>query len=113
MPKDTQESAMSADELLSRLAEALPALDAAQAEATAAMRAAVAPGGRVEAAAMEREQSAAHGLAWLATYVESLKALHAWAAALEDAGRFGEIERLILQIGVRRNISPRSPAAFR
>ena len=35
----------------------------------------------------------------MATYAESLRELAAWARALDAAGRLGEIERLILQIG--------------
>ncbi len=47
----------------------------------------------------DAHQHAAHGLAWLATYVESLRQLAAWAERLEVEGRFGDMERLILQIG--------------
>ena len=50
-------------------------------------------------AALEAEQSAAHALAWLATYAESLTRMREWADALEAEGRLGEMERLILQIG--------------
>ena len=54
---------------------------------------------RVAAAKGDAEQAALHGLAWLATYVESIRQLAGWAARLEEAGRFGEIDRLILEIG--------------
>ena len=47
----------------------------------------------------DAEQHAGHGLAWLATYAQSLQQLHAWAVRLESEGRFGDIEQLILQIG--------------
>lgn len=47
----------------------------------------------------DAHQHATHGLAWLATYVESLRQLAAWAERLEAEGRFGDMERLILQIG--------------
>ena len=56
-------------------------------------------GGRVSNQALEAEQSAAHALAWLATYSESLTRMREWAEALEAEGRLGEMERLILQIG--------------
>ena len=56
-------------------------------------------GGRVSNLALEAEQSAAHALAWLATYAESLTRMRDWAEALEAEGRLGEMERLILQIG--------------
>ncbi len=48
---------------------------------------------------LEAEQYAAHGLAWLATYAESLRQMAGWAARLEAAAKLGEIERLILAIG--------------
>jgi (2S)-methylsuccinyl-CoA dehydrogenase len=56
--------------------------------------------GAVAAAALERDQFAAHGLAWLATYVEAVRQGTRWAVALEAEGRLGEVERLILQIAV-------------
>ena len=68
------------------------------ARATERVRALVAPGGRLDAERLERHQHAAHGLAWLATYVEALRQMHGWAARLAEAGRFGELEQLILEI---------------
>ena len=53
----------------------------------------------VSAALMEREQHAAHGFSWLATYVEALRQLHHWHDRVAAEGRFGEIETLILEIG--------------
>ena len=53
----------------------------------------VSSGGRVSNAALEADQFAAHGLAWMATYAEALRELAAWAAALDAAGRLGETER--------------------
>jgi (2S)-methylsuccinyl-CoA dehydrogenase len=54
--------------------------------------------GRISGAAVEANQTAAHGLAWLATYVESLRQMQSWGARLHEEGRFGEVEQLILQI---------------
>lgn len=54
--------------------------------------------GRVDASRMDAEQTAAHGLAWLATTVEALKRLVSWADDLGGTGRFGETERLILGV---------------
>src|SRR5215510_5669110 len=48
-----------------------------------------------KAEALEREQFAAHGLAWYATYAAGLRQMLAWAERLEAA--LGETERLILQ----------------
>ena len=44
---------------------------------------------------IDAEQHAAHGLSWLATYVEALRQMQAWAERLSEAGTFGEIEQLI------------------
>ncbi len=54
--------------------------------------------GRVSGALIEANQSAAHGLAWLATYVESLRQMQKWAERLSADGKFGEVEQLIHQI---------------
>ena len=47
------------------------------------------------AGGLDAAQSAAHGLAWFATYVEALRQTLAWGVRLEAAGRFGEMERLL------------------
>jgi (2S)-methylsuccinyl-CoA dehydrogenase len=49
---------------------------------------------------MDALQHTAHGLAWFATYALALKQMHDWATRLQADGRFGEIEALILEIGV-------------
>ena len=51
--------------------------------------------GRPDNALLEREQLAAHGLAWLKVHVEALAAMQGWAERLTQAGRFGEREELI------------------
>jgi len=63
-----------------------------------AVRSKVSQDGRISATLIELNQTAAHGLAWLATYVESLKQMQKWAETLQTQGRFGETEQLILQI---------------
>ena len=63
-----------------------------------AVRAMVVVDGRVSSRAVEAHQSAAHGLAWLATYVEALRQMQKWAEGLNEAGKFGEVEQLIHQI---------------
>ncbi|MFP4449587.1 MAG: acyl-CoA dehydrogenase family protein [Rhodosalinus sp.] len=62
------------------------------------LRAEVTEDGRISGRLIEVHQTAAHGLAWLATYVEALRQMQAWAAKLDGDGRFGEVEHLILQI---------------
>ncbi len=86
-------------DLLELTAAALPPAEAHLGEATDALRARVTEGGKVSAARLERHQSAAHGLSWLATYVEALKQMRAWAGRLSASGHLGEAEALILQIG--------------
>ncbi|MBU3261639.1 acyl-CoA/acyl-ACP dehydrogenase [Roseovarius sp. PS-C2] len=60
---------------------------------------------RVDGAAVEANQFAAHGLAWLATYVESLRQMQNWAKRLTDMGKFGEVEQLIHQIAFGEYLS--------
>ncbi|MGB0086231.1 MAG: acyl-CoA dehydrogenase family protein [Rhodomicrobiaceae bacterium] len=80
-------------------AEAAGAAEQLLAKAVSAARAVIAPDGRTSAALLDREQHRAHGLAWLATYVEAIKQLAAYAERQDTQGRFGKIERLLAQIG--------------
>ncbi|MEO1090293.1 MAG: acyl-CoA dehydrogenase family protein [Pseudomonadota bacterium] len=76
--------------LLDRCESAIAACDALfEAARTSVGRA-------VEANGMDAEQYAAHGLAWLKVYVESLREMHGWAKGLVASGTFGETEQLIL-----------------
>ncbi len=58
----------------------------------------VSEGGRVSGGLIEAHQTAAHGLAWLATYAQSLRQMQGWAERLSEQGKFGETEQLIHQI---------------
>ncbi len=84
-------------DLLPLCGEALSAAEGFEAAARHAVAALVAPGGKVEAALLEREQFAAHGYAWLATYVAALREMLHWAERLQGAGQLGEMEQLMLQ----------------
>ena len=44
----------------------------------------------------DEHQSKLHGLAWVATYVESLKQMSIWADRLLENGSFSKTERIIL-----------------
>ena len=55
--------------------------------------------GRVDPVRLETHQLQAHGLAWLATYTESLRQMHNWAASLAAEDQFSLPNQLILQIG--------------
>ncbi len=80
--------------------EALAPLEALLGQAIAGVRTRVSEGGRLSAAVMEREQRAVHGLAWLATYVQALREMGAYARRLGAEGRFGEVETLLTRIGL-------------
>jgi len=65
-----------------------------------AVRARVSEKGKPDAGKIEAEQHAAHGLAWLATYVEAIKEMAGYAQRMREEGRFGETERLLTRIGL-------------
>jgi (2S)-methylsuccinyl-CoA dehydrogenase len=83
--------------LLARCEEALLAAEGLLANVKSALRETLVSNGRVDTAALDREQRAAHGFAWFATYVEALRQMFRWARTLEHEKRFGELERLILE----------------
>ena len=67
--------------------------------ARGAVAARVTRGGKIDADLLEAEQFAAHGIAWLQTYVAALAEFLNWAKRLDGAGKFGELEQLMLQAG--------------
>jgi (2S)-methylsuccinyl-CoA dehydrogenase len=85
--------------------EAVFAMDGLYADALASVRAKVTKDGKVSSALVDKEQRAAHGLAWLSTYVESLRQMTDYAARMTEAGRFGEAEDLIVRIGLGEYLS--------
>ncbi len=87
------------DGLTGLTGEALQAAERLLAAARLAVAAKVSAGGRLVAAKLEAEQFAAHGLAWLATYVEALRQLRHWAESLDAEGKLGPLERLYFQAG--------------
>ena len=86
------------DDLLHLTSGSLGAVDQLLTQAAQALRDQVCAKGRVSAALVEQNQTAAHGLAWLATYAEALKQMQQWAEKLNADSRFGAVEALILQI---------------
>ena len=68
--------------------------------AVTAVREKVSAHGRLDAARIETEQRAAHGLAWLATYVEAIKEMASYVQRLHKEGRFGRTEELLTRIGL-------------
>ena len=86
--------------LIALAREATRAGEALLADATAAVQQRVMVDDKIVDRKFDREQRATHGLAWLATYVESIRQLSAYAERMHDAGTLGEIEELIVQLGI-------------
>lgn len=85
-------------DLLALTSAAVPPLGPFLDRARDTVRDAVTRESKLSAALLEEHQTAAHALAWLATYVYALHELQGWAERLQADGKFGEIEALILQI---------------
>ncbi len=102
MPHDGQDIAMTTSPILENLlgltGATLAPLEELLSTAKDTVKSKVSVDGRVSGGLVEAHQSVAHGLAWLATYVEALKEMHGWADRLNAEGKFGEVEQIILQI---------------
>ncbi|SEN63048.1 (2S)-methylsuccinyl-CoA dehydrogenase [Roseovarius tolerans] len=102
MAHDGQDIAMAQptilDDLLALTGAAVAPVETVLERAKTSVADLVTVDGRVSGAEIEAHQTAAHGLAWLATYVESLRQMQNWATRLHEQGQFGEVEQLIHQI---------------
>jgi (2S)-methylsuccinyl-CoA dehydrogenase len=85
-------------DLLALTAAATDSADRLVAAGRQAVLSLVAPGGKLDADKLEQNQYAAHGLAWVSTYARALTEMRAWALRLDETGRLGELEALILQV---------------
>ncbi|SFL66257.1 acyl-CoA dehydrogenase family protein [Shimia aestuarii] len=94
----TMTKAVILPDLLSLTGAAVAPVEAILETAKNRVRETVSENGKVSGKLIEENQSAAHGLAWLATYVQSLQQMQAWAERLQSDGKFGEMEQLIHQI---------------
>lgn len=65
----------------------------------------IAPDGRIDPARLEAEQMAAHGLAWVTTYVETLRQTLSWARRLDADGRLRAVELGMLRLGFAEYLS--------
>ena len=88
------------NDLVDLAQEASTVLDALLADATAKVRERVVVEGHVVGRLFDREQRATHGLAWFATYVEAVRQLAAYAARMTADGTLGEVEELLVRIGL-------------
>ncbi|WP_386176503.1 acyl-CoA dehydrogenase family protein [Sulfitobacter sp. R86518] len=86
------------DDLLATTRSTLAPVDRLLEAAKSAVRATVSQDGKVSNTLVEENQTAAHGLAWLATYAQSLHQMQLWAEKLDADGTFSETEKLIHQI---------------
>ena len=96
---DAPASTVLFSDLLALTERGLAAAEDVLATAKGRLEERVAPKGAVETERLDAHQFAAHGFAWLATYVTALRELRGWAKRLDAARRLGEIEALILQAG--------------
>ncbi|WP_439817790.1 acyl-CoA dehydrogenase family protein [Zavarzinia sp. CC-PAN008] len=86
-------------DLLALAAQSIDAAEGLLAAARQGVEGLIFRNGRLDQKLLEGEQFAAHGYAWYATYVEALRQLLGWARRLDDEGRLGELEALIVQAG--------------
>ena len=94
----TQTSSLILTDLRSLTAQALPIVDNVFDTAKSTLRAMVTDDGHISGALIEANQTAAHGVAWLATYTQALHQMQGWADRLVADSKFGEVEQLIHQI---------------
>lgn len=85
------------DGLVEMATRALPAAEQLYAETRQSVGQIVIKDGRVSGALVEQNQTAVHGLSWVATYVEGLRQMLAWAERLSEEDRLGELEQLMVQ----------------
>ena len=100
-PMPIAASRSAADHDLVELArEATAAVDALLADAVAKVRERVVVEGHAVARLFDREQRATHGLAWLATYVEAVRQLAAYAGRMAGNDALGEMEEHLVRIAL-------------
>ena len=85
-------------DLLKLTAEAIAPVDQLIQKAKDHLAQVVTKDSRIDSDLMEANQTALHGLSWLATYGEALRQMQGWAEGLSKDGKFGEMEQLIHQI---------------
>jgi (2S)-methylsuccinyl-CoA dehydrogenase len=60
---------------------------------------------RVSSELLNNYQFEAHGVAWIATYIESLRQMLGWSKVAKEENKFDTVEELILQIGFGEYLS--------
>src|SRR6185437_1937081 len=88
------------DDTIELARSAIAGLDALLADAVRKVQGRVVVEGHTVGKLLDREQRATHGLAWLATYVEAVRQLAAYAERMAGDGTLGEIEEHLVHIGL-------------
>src|ERR1700716_3169671 len=96
----------SGPDLASLTADAVRAAEGVLHDATRAVRARVVKDNQTMDRLLDREQRATHALAWLATYVEAVRQLCAYAERMHEVGRLCELAQAIGEIGLGRYFAP-------
>jgi len=60
---------------------------------------------KVSSELLNNYQFEAHGVAWIATYIESLRQMSLWSKVAKEENKFDTVEKLILQIGFGEYLS--------
>ncbi len=98
MVADAPKTEIVIKELPTILAEAVTAVEAYTEAAKSAVAGQLTHDGKLDRKALDQHQHMAHGLAWVGTYLETLRETADWARRLDADGAFGEIEALLCQI---------------
>ena len=102
MPRDEQDLSIAKspvlNDLLALTGAAVPVTEKLLETAIATLKERFTKDGRISSALLEEHQTVAHGLAWLATYVESLRQMQAWAERLNEQSSLGEVEQILHQL---------------
>jgi (2S)-methylsuccinyl-CoA dehydrogenase len=97
MPRSLPEAG---HDLIAMAQDAVDAIEALLADAIVKLRARVSVEGHIVARLFDREQRAAHALAWLAAYVEAVRQFATQAERMHAVGQLGEAEELLVRIGL-------------
>lgn len=103
--KDTLPQSVVLDDIVRLAADAVAPVEAFAHAATDRLAQRVATEGRISGRALEADQYAAHGLAWVATYAQVIAQMADWAGRLDAAGTLTEMDALLLQIGLGEYLS--------
>jgi len=92
-------------DLLTLTAATVPNTQVLLSKATDIQRDSLSENGRISTSKLEENQTAAHGLSWLATYSQALTQMQAWAEKLQADGNFNETNQLVHQIAFGEYLS--------